>query len=249
MRKEAQKTDYALATLVAAVAAHLNHRWARYIGKAWVDVVQAYEANLVGEDFLAAMPDNPFAVRGDTDLAYDISAVLRAYAWRTTGYLDLVLRRNPEHFPVLLTEEAERALREGDALTFLTKHTYFNEVPGINSPGITRLPHALVWEHTTTTGRGHFRLESAPGRVDFRLRIERGGRNVGLTALEFYVALMGDHVIANHQATPIAEDRHREYAVALLLGIAQEIEHVPGAPEEALLIGQELAKLASSLAQ
>jgi len=249
MRKEAQKTDYVLAALVAAAGAHLGHRWARYIGGNWSNFVRAYEEGLVGQDFLADIPDNPFIA--DDALAYDISAVLRAYARQDTGYLDLVLGVPPEHFPVLLTEEAERALREGDALAFLTKHTYLpNEVPGVNSPGIVCTELGCRWKHVTTTGRGRFLAQSAPGRLDFHFRIERGGEYLGLTAFEVFLrrAIVAGN-ISNYQVTPFCEERHREYAVDILQGIAREIPNIPGATKEAVLLGQELAKIASSLAR
>jgi len=178
MKEKVRKEDYMLATLVAAIGAHLGHRWARYIGGNWASFAQAGEANLFN-----AIPDNPFVVR-DADEAYDVSVVIRAYAQNDTGYLDLVLGIPPEKLPVLLTEEAEEALRSGKALEFLVERTYIEgDIPGINSPGIRRLPQGFVWEHTTATGRGHFKLESAPGRLDFRFRVERGGEYLGLTAL------------------------------------------------------------------
>jgi hypothetical protein len=246
-----RKSDYVLAALVAAIGAHLGHRWARYIGDAWAKLAQAYGKGLIGEDFLAALPDNPFVVK-NSDEAYDVTAILRAYAQKDTGYLDLVLGVPPEDMPVLLTEEAEKALREG-ALAYLTRKTYMPlEVPGINSPGIVRTPYGCAWRHTTATGRGRFEVESGPGRVEFRLRVLRGG-GIGLTALEFYAALVGDRVIANHQVTTLAENRHREVAVDLLEGIARELYGLPNVPwdiaGDVSVLAMELAKLASSISQ
>jgi hypothetical protein len=221
------KSEYVGAAIIAAIAAHLGHRWARYVGDAWADLVQAVEAGLEGMDLLS-IPNSPFVLKGlSPEEAHRLAALVREAVGK--GYLTLVL--------------------EGELLATLTGYTYIpGAVPGIDSPGVQRLPYGgFKWEHTTTTGRGRFALETGPDRVEFRFRTERGGEHVGLTAVEIFVLLQGDAIVVNHQVTPLAEERHREYTAEMLLGIAGELRRVPDAPAEAHLVAEKLEALASKI--
>jgi hypothetical protein len=223
-----RKNDQVGAAIIAAIAAHLGHRWARYVGDAWADLAQAVEAGLEGKELLT-IPNSPFVLRGLSPEEIDsLAALVREAVGK--GYLALIL--------------------EGDSLATLTGCTYIpGAVPGIDSPGVQRLPHGFKWEHTTTTGRGRFSLEATPGRLEFRFRTERGGIHLGLTAVEVYLLLQGDDIIANHQLTPLAEERHREYTAEMLLGVAEELRKVPDAPAEAHLVAERLAALARAVSE
>jgi hypothetical protein len=226
-KEEIMRSEMVGAAVIAAIAAHLGHRWARYIGYAWADLAQAVQAGLEGMDLLS-IPGTPFVLRGLSPEEVDGLAALVREAVKK-GYLALIL--------------------EDETLATLTEHTYIpGAIPGIDSPGVRKLPYGgLKWGHTTTTGRGRFSLETGPSRVEFRFRVERGGDFIGLTAIEVYLLLQGDDVIVNHQLTPLAEERHREYAVDVLLGIAEELRRVPGAPTEAHLVAERLEALASKI--
>jgi hypothetical protein len=223
------KSDLVGAAIVAAVAAHLGHRWARYVGDAWADLAQAVEAGLEGMELLS-IPSSPFVLRGLSpeeidSLAHEVRKAVQK------GYLTLVLEDEP--------------------LATLTEHTYVpGAIPGIDSPGVRKLPYGgFRWEHVTVTGRGRFSLETGPSRVEFRFRVERGGDFIGLTAIETCLLLQGEDTIVNYQVTPVAGERHREYAVDVLLGIAGELRRVPDAPAEAHLVADKLTTLAQAVSE
>ncbi|MGC8817692.1 MAG: hypothetical protein ACP5PX_07950 [Candidatus Hadarchaeum sp.] len=148
--------------------------------------------------------------------------------------------------PPPLSEEAAEAIKNG-ALPFLVKHTYYpEEILGINSPDVKvkyrefTPPHPpslaypdnternieyIYYEHITGTGRGHFMVSYGYGQLDFHFRVERGGEYQGLTAMEAHLRLTDEgksHLV--HQITPLAEERHYEYAVDLLAEIGRNLE-------------------------
>jgi len=219
--------DYALAALVAAIATYLGHRWARYVGENWPSFVETVGRGLEGAALLAALPDNPFYLKGmSAKEVIDLANTIREAVQR--NYLDLVL--------------------DGEVINFLTKRTYFgDEIQGIDSPGISRIRYGHTWSHTTGTGRGRFELESAPGRLSFGFRVVRGGDFKGLTAVEVVIELVSGGVTARHAVADIAEERHVEFAQDVLLGVSGELLRSWYSTEEAKLIASEMASLALAI--
>ncbi len=221
------KYDLTLAAIVVAVASYLGHRWARYIGGTWPSFVEVVGRGLEGAALLAALPDNPFYLKGmSAREATGLANLIREAAQK--DFLDLVL--------------------EGDTIAELTRHTYMkDDIPGINSPGVKVGQYGCVWHHTTATGRGSFTIESAPGRLTFGFRVTRGGNFKGLTALEVIVELLGDEVTANYSVTHLAEERHIEFATDTLLGVSGELLRGWYSTEKAKLIASKMASTALSI--